>query len=56
MPGDPTFQEAAAGRSWSDLLGFGELHTNVSVPPKYCPWCGSEVAEWGHDDGCPTRD
>ena len=27
----------------------------VPVPPRYCPWCGSEVERWGHDDNCPTR-
>lgn len=22
------------------------------APPKYCPWCGSQVAKWGHDTSC----
>lgn len=21
----------------------------------YCPWCGSHVARWGHDDSCRIR-
>ena len=20
--------------------------------PKFCPWCGADVEEWGHDDNC----
>lgn len=20
--------------------------------PKYCPWCGADVKEFGHDDSC----
>ena len=21
--------------------------------PRYCPYCGSDMERWGHDDNCP---
>jgi hypothetical protein len=24
----------------------------ATVAPRYCPWCGSEIEKWWHDDNC----
>lgn len=33
-----------------------EVPTAEDTTPKYCPYCGSNLGLWGHDDNCANKD